>query len=95
MSCGLIESAERLITVEGGTRLRSVIVRAGSTLESCSGDSGGPWFAGTTALGIHSGDTGNGQRCLSLSGLPTNQREAHFTAIDETLNAFGAWIMTR
>jgi len=50
-----------------------------STLESCGGDSGGPWFNNRTAYGVHSGSD-NGSDC-SASGTDY----ATFTAMDDVL----------
>lgn len=61
----------------------SVFVRVeGSSLYSCPGDSGGPWFNQGTAYGIHMGS-------IHLTSTPRNNRcyvpavAAYFSAIDE------------
>ncbi|MBC8195212.1 MAG: trypsin-like serine protease [Acidimicrobiia bacterium] len=48
-------------------------------MESCGGDSGGPWFNNRTAYGVHSGSD-NGSDC-SASGTDY----ATFTAMDDVL----------
>ncbi|MYH87538.1 MAG: hypothetical protein F4125_02760 [Acidimicrobiaceae bacterium] len=54
----------------------------GETLESCDGDSGGPWFQDRTAYGIHSGaDRSN----KSGNCLVPGTGYATFTAIDDIL----------
>ena len=87
MSCGLINSVNIKMTIDGRD-FEFVRVAAGDTLESCSGDSGGPWFAGSTALGIHSNDS-SPERCLAGNG-----DSAFFGPIDESLSAYGVWIRT-
>ncbi len=93
MSCGLVESVNSTQTVDTNVRVEYVRVAAGSTLESCSGDSGGPWFAGSTALGIHSADNGGTSECLRKSR--TRNKMAFFGPIDETLSEYGVWIKTQ
>ena len=50
-----------------------------STLKSCGGDSGGPWFQGRTAYGVHSGSD-NASDCTA-----GGTEFAIFTAMDDVL----------
>ncbi len=50
-----------------------------NTREAADGDSGGPWYYGTTAYGIHHGD------CYSYAGVPENDCFSHITYFDEAL----------
>ena len=60
----------------------------GPTLKSCSGDSGGPWFLGRIAYGVHSGSD-NASDCTT-SGTDF----ATFTAIDNVLWHLGLELAT-
>ena len=61
---------------------------AGPHLRACNGDSGGPWYHGSAAYGIHGG--GNGKKdCVS------ENRFAYFSAIRDVENRLGVNILTR
>ena len=65
-----------------------VFVRVtGPTLNSCKGDSGGPWYQGGTAYGIHRGS--NGDTNCHRDGV-----YAHFSAIREAEDYMGVDILT-
>lgn len=60
----------------------------GPRLRTCEGDSGGPWYHGSAAYGIHGG--GNGKEdCVS------GNRLAYFSAIRDVENRLGVNILTR
>lgn len=57
-SCGIIQANDVCRELRGVTGCKWVTVR---NANSASGDSGGPWYSGSWAYGIHSGtsDLGN------------------------------------
>lgn len=56
-SCGKVSEVDKEITASGVTvsGLVFVVPMAGFELRSAGGDSGGPWYWGSTAYGIHKG----------------------------------------
>ena len=59
----------------------------GSNLKNCNGDSGGPWYIGGIAYGIHNG--GSGRDCNS------ENQAAWFSDIQSVENQLGVDILTR
>ena len=58
-TCGTIQSTRFAPSYVPSVDATFVFVDGGSTNLSSGGDSGGPWFNGSTAFGIHSGGAGN------------------------------------
>ncbi len=58
----------------------------GTALQSCSGDSGGPWYRGTTAYGIHKSSNSEND-CTRLGVV------AVFSSIDEVESFLGVDVM--
>ena len=91
-SCGIIED----INYSPGGRVRACVngcdntfVRvSGRSLRSCSGDSGGPWYSGGLAYGIHTGRNGG-------NGCNSRINYAFFSAIQRVERQLGVDILTR
>lgn len=67
----------------------AVFVRVhGDSLRSCEGDSGGPWYRGSVAYGIHRGSN-SGNDC-SLTGV-----YASFSSVGEVEQFLGVDILHR
>ena len=72
------------------TRCYNVFVKvSGSTLESCGGDSGGPWYRSGVAYGIHMGHSPSKDNCNDPS-----VSFAFFSAIREVESFLGVEILT-
>ena len=59
----------------------------GTSLRSCGGDSGGPWYRNGSAYGIHKGSTSDDD--CERTGI-----FAYFSAIDEVENFLGVQVLT-
>lgn len=72
------------------TRCYNVFVKvSGSSLESCGGDSGGPWYRSKVAYGIHMGHSPSKNNCDDPS-----VSFAFFSAIKEVESFLGVEILT-
>lgn len=72
-SCGKVAAVNVSVSVNGVVH-GSMTRVTGAGLESAGGDSGGPWYQGTTAYGIHHGSAGDGSRFFT----PVKKAEAQF-----------------
>ena len=85
-SCGQVTQIFRHTSKVVWSSTRFIQVE-GSNLKGCGGDSGGPWYSGGTAYGIHSGGTG-GSNCTKRGVV------AEFTPIVESLAATASTLLT-
>jgi hypothetical protein len=72
-SCGKVTAVNVSVSADGIIQGGMTRV-AGAGLVSAGGDSGGPWYQGTTAYGIHHGSAGDGSRFFT----PVTKAEAQF-----------------
>lgn len=96
VSCGTVTNIHFQPTYTGacrvssggdGTPCHNVFVRVyGSGLQSCRGDSGGPWFVGSKVYGIHM--SSNSENSCTLQGV-----YATFSAIDEVEDFLDAEVL--
>lgn len=74
-TCGTISSVNGAQAVGGGTH---VLRATGSNLKAQPGDSGGPVFWGTKALGLYEGQNGSNPPNALMIWTAINYAEAHF-----------------
>lgn len=96
-SCGTVNSLNFRPSGGGYPRNRnfSFVSYSSNQLRGCGGDSGGPVFVGSTALGIISGGVSNTSHNDCRSFLNGPIANTFFSSIRESLNSVGSHLLTR